>query len=239
MTPSFVLPKALFFLLVSVVQSPSPVAAQDARVAGILEGRVLALPDTQPVPQARVGVVATSGTMRPEDAGHLQPWEVRTDQDGRFSLVLPPGRYELTVAAFGFEEGALRDVVVEEGRPTQVTVLLRASPFRLDEIVIAPSTFGMLRTQPLSGQLLTREELEILPNPGNDIIRAVARAPGVSTFDYSAKPMVQGARAEEVLTILDGLELIEPYHLKHCDGSLSIVDVELVSEVSLTTSVFR
>jgi hypothetical protein len=228
----------LLLLLVLLFPAPSLLTAQAASVAGVLEGQVLAFPDSQPVPQAKVVVVATTGPMRPQEAGPLRPSEIRTDRDGRFSLNLPPGRYEITVIAFGFEEGALREVVVEEGRSRRVTVLLRASPFRLEEIVIAPSTFGMLRPQPLSAQLLTREELEVLPHPGNDIIRAVARAPGVSTFDYSAKPIVRGARAAEVLTILDGLELIEPYHLKHWDGSLSIVDVELVREVSLTTGGF-
>ncbi|MCK5652108.1 MAG: TonB-dependent receptor, partial [Gemmatimonadetes bacterium] len=67
---------------------------------------------------------------------------------------------------------------------------------------------------------------------------AVAQVPGVTTHDYTSVPYVRGARPEEVLTVLDGLELYEPYHMKQWDGSLSIIDVETVSDVDLTTGGF-
>ena len=232
------LPLLLLLLLLPALPAPTPLMAQLSGSAGLLEGRVLSLPDSQPVAQAMVQVMAAVGSGRSPDEDPRQSSELRSDQDGRFSLSLPVGRYDVAVEAFGFADGRRSDVLISDGQTTRITITLQVTPFRLDEIVIVPGTFGMLRTQPLSGQLLTREELEVLPHPGNDIIRAVAQVPGVSTFDYSAKPLVRGARAVEVLTILDGLELLEPYHLKHWDGSLSIVDVETVSEVSLTTGGF-
>ena len=219
-------------------QQTDPVAGQGESFQGVLEGRVLILPYGQPLAQALVTVTPAVDSGADPAAPPPAPRELRTDREGRFTLVLPPGQYHVVVEAFGVRESGQIDVGVRVGQTTRITIRLEASPFRLEEIVVTPSTFGLLRTQGPSGQVITREELESLPHPGNDIIRAVEHLPGVSTTDYSAKPFVRGARAEEVLTILDGLELHEPYHIKYWDGSLSIVDLETVSEVSLTTGGF-
>jgi len=219
-------------------QQAAHVAGPGEGPQGVLEGQVLISPGSQPLARALVTVtrVVDSGG---DPAPHPPtPRRVHTDEDGRFTLVLPPGQYRVVTEALGVRERSQTDETVRVGQTTRITIHLSASPFRLDEIVVAPSTFGMLRTQGPSRQFLTREELESLPHPGNDIIRAVEQLPGVSTTDYSAKPFVRGARAVEVLTLLDGLELHEPYHIKYWDGSLSIVDIETVSEVSLMTAGF-
>jgi hypothetical protein len=219
-------------------QQTVPPASQGDGSQGGLEGRVLILPDSQPVAGALVTVTRAATSGDNPAARPPAPRGLRTDAYGHFAVALPPGQYRVVVEAIGAHKSDEMDVGVWVGQTTGITIHLSILPFRLDEIVVAPSTFGMLRTQGPSGQALTREELEAQPHPGNDIIRAVEQFPGVSTTDYSAKPFVRGARAEEVLTILDGLELHEPYHIKYWDGSLSIVDVETVSEVSLTTGGF-
>jgi len=223
---------------VLIVRSSSLRTGLGESPRGVLEGQVVVLPGSQPLAEASVTVRAAldpgadSGGDRPETT------RLQTDRDGRFSLSLAPGRYDVVVSAFGFGDGGEDGVVVQGGARTRITARLSFAPFPLEEIVVAPSTFGMLGTQAPSAQILTRQDLESLPHPGNDIIRAVEQLPGVSTSDYTAKPFVRGARAEEVLTILDGLELHEPYHLKYWDGSLSIVDVETIGAVSLATGGF-
>ncbi|MCK5653057.1 MAG: carboxypeptidase regulatory-like domain-containing protein, partial [Gemmatimonadetes bacterium] len=219
-------------------QSTVPMAGPGNDSRGVLEGWVVILPDGQPLARALVTVTRAVDAAADSSARPPAHRELLSDEEGRFTLLLPPGQYHVVVEALGTRESGQIDVSVRVGQTTRITIRLQASPFRLDEIVVAPSTFGMLGTQAPSGQVLTREELESLPHPGNDIVRAVEHLPGVSTNDYSAKPFVRGARAEEVLTILDGLELHEPYHIKYWDGSLSIVDVETVGEVSLATGGF-
>jgi outer membrane receptor protein involved in Fe transport len=205
---------------------------------GALEGQVLILPDDQPLAEGSVVVRAAVDSGADPNGAPRKQTELQTDREGRFALSLAPGRYDVAVSAFGFEDGGESDVVVRGGARTRIAIHVSVAPFRLAEIVVTPSTFGMLRTRGPSGQILTREDLEAQPHPGNDIVRAVGQLPGISSTDYSAQPLVRGARAAEVLTMLDGLELHEPYHLKYWDGSLSIVDVETVSEVSLVTGGF-
>jgi outer membrane receptor protein involved in Fe transport len=199
---------------------------------------VLSLPDTQAVEGALLTISLFSRAPDEPARAGVQSIQFRTDTEGRFSVPLTPGRYSVRVEAFGFEEGHWPDVQIHAEQTSEVSFLLDATPFRLHEIVVMPSTYGILGDPLVSGQILTREELETQPQLGNDIFRAVAQVPGVTTQDYTAMPYVRGGRPREVLTMLDGVELYEPYHMKMWDGSLSIVGVENVSDVDLTTGGF-
>lgn len=206
--------------------------------SGVLDGRILLSPDGGPVTQAEVVITRVVGSADAPSDRSAAPQAIWADSDGRFTVTLSPGRYGVAVEAPGFGGQPLTQADVRAGETTHVTIRLEVMPIPLEELVVTASTFGMLRTRGPSGQVLSRANLESQPHPGNDIVRAVQRLPGISNTDYSAKPLIRGARANEVLTILDGLELHDPYHLKYWDGSLSIVDVETVSEVSVITGGF-
>jgi outer membrane receptor protein involved in Fe transport len=216
----------------------SSLAGQDPTYTGVLRGRVVSRTDDRGIADARVRISRSPGSPGDPELPALSPVDLRSDGEGAFSHSLPVGRYDVEVEAFGFETQRHSGVGVSEGETAEVVIRLEPAPFRLDEIVVMPSTYGFLREHVVSGQMLSREELEVRPHMGNDIFRAVSQVPGVTAYDHSAVPYVRGARADEVLTILDGLELYEPYHLKQWDGSLSIVDVENVSSVDLTTGGF-
>jgi hypothetical protein len=216
------------------------IAADDppGQAQGVIEGRLTLGPDGRAGAGVTLSVRGIAGAGPPSPSPPPEDRDVRTDGEGRFVLAVPAGRYCITTEALGVTESGPTEVTVTAGQITRVTLSLEVTPIPLEELVVSPSTFGMLRTQGPSGQILTRTDLEAQPHPGNDIVRAVERLPGVATTDYSAKPFVRGARAEEVLIVLDGLELYDPYHIKYWDGSISIVDVEAVGEVSLTTGGF-
>jgi hypothetical protein len=80
--------------------------------------------------------------------------------------------------------------------------------------------------------------MRTLPQLGEDLFRIADRLPGISTNDFTARLYVRGSRADEVITLMDGLELYEPYHLKQWDAVLSILDVETVGDVDLITGGF-
>ncbi len=192
---------------------------------GTLVGRVVAMPDSQPVAAA---VVRVNG----------RPQAEAVDTRGRFAVTLPPGVYGLRVEAFGFVPAELSDIRVSLGDTSRVTVVLQRRPFELALVVVTPSAFGITEERAVSAQTLTRREVEASPHMGADLFRAMNRLPGIATHDVSAKLRVRGGPDDQVLTLLDGLELYEPYHMKYWDGSLSVVDPDAVGSVELLTGGF-
>ena len=128
----------------------------------------------------------------------------------------------------------LEDLAVQSGDVLQRHFSLQVDVLSLQEMVVTPGRFSVLKVDPALPQTLSREEVRTMPQITEDIYRAVTRLPGVSTNDFTAKFTIRGGEHEEVLVTLDGLELYEPFHLKDIEGGiLSIVDVDAVGERSL------
>jgi outer membrane cobalamin receptor len=213
-----------------VLGPPTPTSGLPARTdtqqTGLLIGDVRASPEGQPIAGAQIQVIGRLG-------------EVGTDAQGRFRLRLAPGSYDLLVRALAFAPQRLRDIRIGHGDTISVTVVLDPAPITLDELVVTPGTFGILKDASLvAEQTLSRDYVNALPRMADDVFRAIDRLPGVATHDITAKIDVRGAPNDQVLVQLDGLELFEPFHLKDWDGSLSIVDVECVSDIELITGGF-
>lgn len=73
------------------------------------------------------------------------------------------------------------------------------------------------------------------PHLGNDAFRAVSLLPGTASAETSSQVHIRGGRDDEVLVVLDGLELLAPYHLQEFDSALSIVAPSFLDRVELST----
>ncbi len=111
-------------------------------------------------------------------------------------------------------------------------------PLRLSEVVVTPSRFGVTDARTAVAASLTAEQLEVLPLLGDDLYRSIARLPGLAADDVSARFWVRGAPHGELLARLDGVDLIEPFHLKDVDGALAMVDPAVIQRLDLTTGGF-
>ena len=61
------------------------------------------------------------------------------------------------------------------------------------------------------------------PQLGDDALSAVAVLPGAASADGSGQLNVRGGDGDDVLVMLDGLELVRPYHLADFDNAVSFV----------------
>lgn len=161
------------------------------------------------------------------------------DSDGRFEFRnLPIGAHMLEASMLSFETQQ-QSVVIQQGQVTEVHFALTPETVSLREVVVTPGRFTVMQARPSVNQTLSREEIQSLPQLGEDVYRAVARLPGLASNDYSSAFTIRGGANTEVLVELDGLELYEPFHLKDIGGgALSILDVEAIGGIDMMTGAF-
>ncbi|MEQ9400675.1 MAG: TonB-dependent receptor [Longimicrobiales bacterium] len=189
-----------------------------------------------------VGMVVEGETGRPVPAADIVidgGRRLLTGSDGRFTVrgVAPGSTVRLSVEALGYEPA--RAEVSADGGVGGVRVALTRAPLPLSEIVIAPGSFGVLDATPTAaGVTISRDDIEAIPQFGDDAFRTLKRMPGVSSDDVSTRLNVRGGTSRDLLVRLDGLELFEPYHLKDLDGAFGIVDVQSLGSIDLVTGGF-
>ncbi len=119
-----------------------------------------------------------------------------------------------------------------------------AKPAPLDSPATLPVTVEKLLVttegrQTLHGEPIGAPVLDLLPperdvpHLGNDVFRAAGLLSGVSTSEASSRLSVRGGRSDDVLVVLDGLELIAPYHLPEFDSALGIVAADSLEHVEV------
>ena len=92
------------------------------------------------------------------------------------SAGVPPGEYELTVTGMGWDGTTVDGVQVRRDETTVIGITLAPLAISLAEMVVAPSTYGVLQDPLAPAQTMSREEMRALPQLGEDLFR-VARAP--------------------------------------------------------------
>jgi hypothetical protein len=165
--------------------------------------------------------------------------KIKTDSSGVFSADnLEPGSYILKFSHVGFET-VTKKVNAIAGDSIRLDIVMHESPVSVEDITVLSNKPGTIDEITTPHNSLKQENLADLPKIGEDIYRAVTRIPGVSSNDFSATFKVRGGEHDQVLVLLDGLELYEPFHIKDIDGGiLSIVDMDIVESLDLSTGAF-
>ena len=162
-----------------------------------------------------------------------------TGLEGAFCFArVASGTYTLDVRKLGFAPARLDRIGVPGTAAVQLTITLAPRAIPLDEVVVTPGRFGIAHETVNRSETLNREQIETLPQLAEDIYRTVNRLPGIASNEMTARFSVRGGDDKSMLVLLDGLELIEPFHLKDFDSPLSIVDVAAIGGVDLTTGGF-
>jgi hypothetical protein len=143
-----------------------------------------------------------------------------------------PGRHALVVRSAGFLPERL-SVDVAAGETTELAVALLEAVPKLDELIVSASRYDVSSNVQPSATYFSRDEIETLASLGDDTIRVAQRLPGVASNEFSARPYVRGGAANELAVVLDGVRLVEPYHLRDFQGVFSAVDQRIVGSVAL------
>lgn len=213
--------RRLIFLLVFSLLWPASGFAQ-----GQISGRITEALSGTPLIGANVVIVGSSMGAAADENG---AYEIRG---------IPDGTYTLEASMLGFKRARLA-IVIAQAQVVQADFELEEATVSLREMVVTPGRFTVMQAEPTVAQTLSREEIQSLPQLGEDVYRAVSRLPGLSNNDYSSAFNIRGGQNREVLVQLDGLELYEPFHLKDIGGgALSILDVEAIGGIDMMTGAF-
>lgn len=160
--------------------------------------------------------------------------------DGRFVLKnLSDGMYSIQVSSIGYETLRLDSVVVDDNPSKGLSISLTPKAVPLKSVIVTPGRFSIMGEEAVAKQTLTQQQIRTMPQLANDFFRAVSRLPGTSSNDFSTRFTVRGGEYEEVLVMLDGLQIYEPFHLKDIDGgAISVIDVAAVESIDLMTGGF-
>jgi hypothetical protein len=194
-------------------------------------GRVVAGADKAPVVGA---VIETIEAGPPSPAGFGATRRTVTDAAGRFAIDVAAGtpRIELSVTAPGFVSQRI-DLTVVAGMAA-IEVVLDVSPEFRETVTV---TAAGAEQAPASPQVvLAPAAVQRVAGSGDNIFRALQTLPGISaTDDFTSRLAVRGGGPDQNLTVMDGVEIHNPYRLF---GITSAFNPEIVDRFELTAGGF-
>ncbi len=163
-----------------------------------------------------------------------------SDRAGSYRLErIKPGEYTLKFMSIGYRPEIRNAILIQAGETTWLNVTLIEAPLDMQAIVVTPGNFSISQQQTAKLQMIQKERIESIPASLNDICRVVQIMPGVTfSDDYSAHFHVRGGKQSENLILLDGMEIFDPYHLKHIGGAVGVMNMDLIEDIAILTGGF-
>ena len=145
------------------------------------------------------------------------------------------------LAAHGLtlEKGPARAWLVKKMQVTAATspVVAIVEP-ELPEIVVTSSLHRLEYRQAGTQTYLDRELATRIPTAGEEVVRITNRLPSTASGGISSRNHIRGGEANEVLFLLDGLRLYEPYHLKDFQSVATIVNSSSVDGIDFYSGAY-
>lgn len=203
-----------------------------------------------PVPHAaaQASTATLSGQVRDESGGTLPDVQVivvngstglqrqtSSDTDGRFVLpMLPAGRYVVTAQLQGFAPAQIKDLVLNANDQASIMLELKIAP--LNEMVSVQVDAG--RVTPAPSRIdVSPLEVRSVAGATENIYRVLQTLPGVvGVSDFDSRLTVRGGGPDQNLTMMDGVEIHNPYRLF---GLTSAFNPETVQNFELTAGGFN
>lgn len=129
--------------------------------------------------------------------------------------------------------------LAEAGSAVQPGTERRRPADRLETVIVTGTRYRLPEGMSGAGATtLTAQELNTTPALGGDAVRVVNRLPGMSSVGVSASPLVRGGAEDETLIRIDGVELIEPFHLADFQSIFSTVDDRTIESINFYSGGF-
>jgi hypothetical protein len=210
---------ALFFF--SMILPATVLAAQAAAIVTVS----VVTENGVAVSGAQVTLLSTSPELRRE--------VVSDDQGSANFADLPPARYSVTALAPGFTIVKAIDVTVAAGESRRVVLQMRVTSVTETVNVSADRAAATLTPSVLA---VTPSSVSTVAGAAENVFKVLHTLPGVTAVnDFDSRLSVRGGGPDQNLTIMDGVEIHNPYRLF---GLVSAFNPETVEAFELTAGAF-
>ncbi len=172
-----------------------------------------------------------------------------TDAEGKYSLGLPVGSYNLKATFVGYAPLTKFNVVLTSGNAQQINFDLLEEAVQLEAatVVLNRSVSVATAETPNSVQKLTTEEIKNNPGGNFDISRVIQVLPGVggtagSVGGFRNDLIIRGGGPNENVYYLDGIEIPVINHFAtqgSSGGPTGILNVSFIEDATLSSSSFN
>ena len=129
-------------------------------------------------------------------------------------------------------------VSLPESRPVERQESAEPVVTPMPEIIVTSSLHRLDYTHPTTHTYLDRELVTRIPTTADEAVRLTNRLPGTANGGISAQNHIRGGEANEVLFLLDGLRLYEPYHLKDFQAIATIINANVIGGMDFYTGAY-
>jgi hypothetical protein len=165
-----------------------------AGTTGKIAGRVTDAETGEPLPGANIEIEGTT-------------MGAATDFDGYYVILnVPPGSYTLKASFLGYQTVKIENVRVEVDRTTEVNFSLKSAAIVTEEIVVTAKEPVIKKDLTASVDIVKGEEVSSLPVVS--ISEVVTQQAGVIE---RGGLHIRGGRPDEVVYVVDGVEVRDPY----------------------------
>ena len=160
--------------------------------------------------------------------------QTTSDAEGRFTFtMLPPGRYSVIAIRPGFAPAQAEDLLLAEN--AALTIRLELKIAALNETVSVQVAPGLVTAAPSTIDV-SPLEVRSVAGAGENIYHVLQTLPGVAAVnDFDSRLSVRGGGPDQNLTMMDGVEIHNPYRLF---GLTSAFNPETVESFELTAGGF-
>jgi hypothetical protein len=157
------------------------------------------------------------------------------DQGVYLLSALQPDEYLIKVQATGFETASLDRVKLDADKRTVLDITLQVARLFNEDLTVTGDTSRV--EVPPSTIDVTPLAVRSVAGAGENIFRVLQTLPGVTfTSDFASRLAVRGGGPDQNLTLMDGVEIHNPYRLF---GLTSAFNPEVVENFELTAGAFN
>jgi hypothetical protein len=162
--------------------------------------------------------------------------QVTSDAEGGFVMrMLPPGTYSVTAERVGFAPAHVKDLLLSANDEVTIRLELKVGGFNEAVSVHVPAS-QVSKAAPSTIEV-TPLEVRSVAGAGENIYHVLQTLPGVAAVnDFDSRLSVRGGGPDQNLTVMDGVEIHNPYRLF---GLTSAFNPETVESFELTAGGFN